>query len=320
MSRPLRIDAPGYWHHVMSRGAAFQNIFLCDEDRVVFLDLVADCCSRWGFIIHAFVLMDNHFHVFLQDSLGQLSRGMRHLIGVYTQRFNRKHRRDGPLFRGRFRSKVVQSTEYANSVVDYIHRNPVEAGLVTEASNYPWSSASEKALQFGILCEASLCLRDTDAETTMLVYHPSNCGPVWGDATFLKECRAVVNQVPTKATPNVPDGRRLSRPSHHEIVKCIAHAENIKAPYILSCRKAKKHPARFAAMVLCARFSGLSAQALGAYFGVSAAGIRAAVWRFRHSESHRDSIRHLQHIVEEHLAHPRRALDSKSLASSKNTT
>jgi hypothetical protein len=85
-------------------------------------------------------LMPNHFHLLIEDTEGLLSRGMRHVLGVYTQRFNKRHRTDGALFRGRFRSRLVETEEYLGEVVRYIHLNPVRANLAKTAGAYRWSS------------------------------------------------------------------------------------------------------------------------------------------------------------------------------------
>ena len=107
MSRPLRIEYPGAFYHVMNRGLARNRIFLNDSDRLGFLDLVGDICRLWGLGVYTYCLMDNHYHLLLQTSRGGLSRAMRHLDGIYTQRFNRRHGRDGPLFRGRYRAILI---------------------------------------------------------------------------------------------------------------------------------------------------------------------------------------------------------------------
>ena len=165
MARPLRIDLPGNWHHVMNRGTARREVFVQDEDRHDFLELMVQCRLRWSVRTHAYVLMGNHYHLFLEDEHGFLSRSMRHLDGAYTQRFNRRHHRDGSLFRGRFASKLVQHERYGQVLVDYIHNNPVRAGLILEAEDYPWSSSYEAsdeiARQFSITASAvrQLCLR-----------------------------------------------------------------------------------------------------------------------------------------------------------------
>jgi len=140
MSRPLRIEYPDAYYHVMNRGLAYQKIFTDRVDRELFLNLLGECHQMWGIEVFAYCLMGNHYHVLLQTPQANLSRIMRHLDGLYTQRYNRRHHRDGPLFRGRYKAIVVDEEPYLLSVVRYIHRNPIEAGVVRGLDRYPWSS------------------------------------------------------------------------------------------------------------------------------------------------------------------------------------
>ena len=132
MARPLRIEFPGAWHHAMNRGNARQTIFLDKGDYRAFLDLLDECSSMWGLECHAYCLMPNHYHLLLSTPSGNLSRAMRHLDGVYTQRFNRRHDRDGHLFRGRYKAILVDADSYLLQVARYIHLNPIKARLVQD--------------------------------------------------------------------------------------------------------------------------------------------------------------------------------------------
>ena len=140
MARPLRIEYPGAYYHVMNRGLAHSDIFLHDNDRQRFLALIGETTKLWKVEVYACCLMDNHYHLLVQTPSGGLSRAMRHLDGVYTQRFNRAHRRDGPLFRGRYRAILIEAEEYLLAVARYIHHNPVDAGIESDIDRYRWSS------------------------------------------------------------------------------------------------------------------------------------------------------------------------------------
>ena len=137
MSRPLRIEYPGAYYHVMNRGTARQKILLNDQDRQRFLDLLGQTRQMWGVRVYVYCLMDNHYHLLVETIDAALSRAMRHLDGIYTQRFNRAHRRDGPLFRGRYRAILIESEEYFMAVARYIHRNQAEARVGVDISRYP---------------------------------------------------------------------------------------------------------------------------------------------------------------------------------------
>ncbi len=140
MSRPLRIDFPGAWHHVMNRGARKDPIFYSATDARSFLDLVGKARDDFGLETHAYCLMTNHYHLLVRSVDGQLSSAMRLIDGVYTQRFNRHNGYDGPLMRGRYRSLLVDSDNYLTTVAQYIHRNPIEAKMVDDLRSHRWSS------------------------------------------------------------------------------------------------------------------------------------------------------------------------------------
>jgi len=140
VSRPLRIQFPGAYYHVMNRGLARRATFLDPTDHERFTALLEDIAVRWQVRVHAYCCMTTHYHLLLQTPLGNLARVMRHLDGLYTQRFNRTYHRDGPLFRGRYKAILVQAEAYLLQVVRYIHLNPVAAGLTHDPGGYPWSS------------------------------------------------------------------------------------------------------------------------------------------------------------------------------------
>jgi putative transposase len=140
VARPLRIETPGGTYHVTARGNAGRDIYLDDGDRVSFLALVSDLVERFAWNCFAYCLMHNHYHLVVRTPRGDLSRGMRHLNGVYAQRFHRKHGTFGHLFQGRFHATLVQDDPYLLAVLRYVARNPVEAGLCNHASEWRWSS------------------------------------------------------------------------------------------------------------------------------------------------------------------------------------
>lgn len=140
MARPLRIEFPGAIYHVTSRGNARRKVFLDDADREGFLATLAWVVERFKWICHAYCLMDNHFHLIIETPEGNLSRGMRQLNGVYTQAFNRRHRKVGHLFQGRFKSILVERDSYLLELARYVVLNPVRAKMVKTPEAYGWSS------------------------------------------------------------------------------------------------------------------------------------------------------------------------------------
>jgi len=127
----------------MNRGAGRRKIFANDYHRKIFLACLEEASNMFDIQIHAYCLMDNHYHLLIHTPNGSLSRAMRHINGVYTQRYNRSKKTDGPLFRGRYKAKLIEEDCYLLLVSRYIHLNPVEAKLVSCPAKYRWSSYSD---------------------------------------------------------------------------------------------------------------------------------------------------------------------------------
>jgi putative transposase len=140
MSRPLRLQLPGGIYHVTARGNARHSIFEADDDCARFLIVLASTVARYRVRCHAYCLMGNHYHLLLETLEANLSIAMRHLNGVYTQRFNRRHERCGHVLQGRFGAQLVDGDAYLREVCRYIVLNPVRAGLVAHPGEWGWSS------------------------------------------------------------------------------------------------------------------------------------------------------------------------------------
>lgn len=140
MSRPLRIEFPGALYHVVSRGHRQQAIYEDDSDRRAFLELLAEAVERFNWRCYAYCQMNNHYHLLVRTAKANLSAGMRHLNGVYTQTTNRRHRRVGCLFQGRYKAVLVDPDKYLLPVGRHIVLNPVRAGATKVAGAWRWSS------------------------------------------------------------------------------------------------------------------------------------------------------------------------------------
>jgi REP-associated tyrosine transposase len=140
MARPLRDEYSGALHHVTSRGNARRPILRDKEDRSTFLHLLDRVNQRFHWLCHAYCLMDNHFHLLIETPEGNLAKGMRQLNGVYTQAFNRIHRRVGHLLQGWYIAILVERESYLLEVCRYVVLNPVRAGVVEKPESWSWSS------------------------------------------------------------------------------------------------------------------------------------------------------------------------------------
>ena len=140
MARPLRIEFPGAVYHVSSRGDRRELIFVDDKDRHGLLEVVAQALSRFDAEALAYCLMGNHYHFVLHTRQANLSLLMRHINGVYTQAFNRRHNKVGHLFQGRFKAILVDRDSYLLEVCRYVDMNPVRARMVRKPEAWAWSS------------------------------------------------------------------------------------------------------------------------------------------------------------------------------------
>lgn len=125
MARPLRIELAGGWYHLTARGNERQAIFRDDQDRLHFLGLLAEWVDRFHLRVHAYVLMDNHYHLLIETAEANLSQAMQWLGVSYTVWFNRRHQRVGHLFQGRYQAIHVEAESAAWEVSRYVHLNPV---------------------------------------------------------------------------------------------------------------------------------------------------------------------------------------------------
>jgi putative transposase len=141
MARPLRLEFPGALYHVTARGNERKPIYRDEQDRRRFLERLGAVAEAFTLRVHAYVLMRNHYHLLVETLAANLSRAMRQLNGVYTQDFNRRHRRAGHLLQGRYKAIVVDKDSYLLELSRYIHLNPVRVGEVSKPWEFGWSSA-----------------------------------------------------------------------------------------------------------------------------------------------------------------------------------
>ncbi|WP_330924927.1 transposase [Candidatus Sororendozoicomonas aggregata] len=140
MSRPLRIEYAGALYHVTSRGNERQPIYREEKDFDLFIDVLANVCRQFNWVVHSWCLMTNHYHLVVETPDGNLSAGMRQLNGVYTMKFNRRFARVGHLFQGRYKAILVDKAAYLLELSRYVVLNPVRAHMVDDPEEWQWSS------------------------------------------------------------------------------------------------------------------------------------------------------------------------------------
>jgi putative transposase len=275
MSRPLRIQFPGATYHVMNRGLAAQPIFKTDADRATFLEGLGEVHVRWGLQIFAYCLLRNHYHLCVQTPQVPLARIMRHIDGVYTQRYNRRHRRDGPLFRGRYRAIIVDTDRYLTAVVRYIHQNPIAAGQVAHMEQYRWSSlhyyltdrgrptwlSTQTVLDyFGGRRKPFLAfMRGDPDEDLVRFYRSDRAGPILGTESFKawiksrKGLRRVDREIPE---------RRYLAIDLDTCVRVVAKVFGVKQSLLEQSRRRVPNVPRQVAMYVCREVGGHSHRAI----------------------------------------------------------
>lgn len=219
MSRPLRIEFPHALYHVTARGDRQEAIYEDDLDRRLFLEILGEVVADFNWLVHAYCLMSNHYHLLLETPDGNLSAGMRQLNGVYTQRSNRKHGRVGHVFQGRFKAILVDREPYLLEVARYVVLNPVRAHMVRQAQDWPWSSYGAMTGQVEaprwLATDALLAAFGPQRAEAMQTYaafvaEGVRAAPLWnglqgqvylGDAGFVQRMLAKGGQAPALAAP-----------------------------------------------------------------------------------------------------------------------
>jgi REP element-mobilizing transposase RayT len=309
MARPLRIEYGGAFYHVTSRGNERKDVFKSARDREKFLSYLESAGERYGAVIHAYCLMDNHYHLLLETPSGNLSQIMRHINGAYTTYFNTKRRRSGHLFQGRFKGILVEADEYAKELSRYIHLNPVRAGVVETPEAYGWSSyagyigakeppawlardfilgsfgrkVAEAQRRYRGFVEAGL--KDRTSPLSKVVG-----SMILGSDEFIQ---AVIDKYLKHRTVgrDVPAVRELAtRATGEDIVRAVDKAF-------------KKEPAtaRKVALYLCHRYTSERLKEIGVRFGMSEAGVSKASRRLSLAMKRDAGLRKRIHAVRDVL-------------------
>ena len=235
--------------------------------------------------IHGFCLMDNHYHLLIHTPGGNLQRAMRHLNGVYTQRYNRLENSDGPLFRGRYKAILIEPDAYLLNVSRYIHLNPVAAGVVSLAEEYQWSSyraytgiaATPEWLQTKFVLNLlgkrqqrklyRLFVEKGVDEETQIFYDKKKFPPVMGSDDYRESIRS---KLPIDA--EIPEIKKLrSTPSFSSIVQAVSVVFTTPKEEILQAARGrgKKNIARSAAIYYCRKMAGFPLNEIAKQFGLS---------------------------------------------------
>jgi hypothetical protein len=253
--------------------------------------------------------MGNHYHLLLRTPDANLSRAIRHLDGVYTQHFNRSTGTDGPLFRGRYRSIVVDADQYLLQVSRYIHRNPLEAGIVDELVDYPWSSYRAYALDADVMpwlhrstIRSALSARperyrafvERDRDYALAIDFDTT--GILGDDDF----RAAVLDRFAGDAREVPHTRASSSepPAPERIAAAVAAALDVDRDAPFREGRGRTNEARLLTMALCQTLGRMRLDAIRAFFSLGHYGsVAAALNRYRRLRAARPDLREAEERI-----------------------
>ncbi len=298
MARPLRIDVENGLYHVTSRGWERRVIVRNDADREHWVDLLERVAVRCGWRVFAWVLMTNHFHLYVRTPQPNLSPGMHDLNSGYASAFNRRHRRSGALYQGRFKAVLVEDESHSLELTRYVHLNPVRAKIVDAPEQYAWSSYGA---YLGVYesptwldCQAVLGQLGKHTNRARAAYRrfvESGIGGVassplagaaggvlLGSEGWLEQWRQRLAEQPD--SPTIPTQRQLAwRPSVEDVVKVVCGELGVDRAELVA-RRRRGNDGRLAAIYLSRRLTDESVGDIGRYFGdVSTAAISKAVQR-----------------------------------------
>ncbi|MBI5409586.1 MAG: transposase [Nitrospirae bacterium] len=294
MARPLRIEFPGAYYHVTSRGNERKDIFHDDHDRKQFIFYLKSANLRYKAVIHIYCLMSNHYHFLMETPKGNLSQIMRHINGAYTTYFNIRHRRAGHLFQGRYKAILVDADAYAGELSRYIHLNPVRAGMVDIPEKYGWSSYAyyidKKKKPDWLTLDFILRYFDGKGKSPqkrykVFVSEKINCNyesplqkttasTILGSDNFINTVREkyIKGINDNNIDRNLPAIRELKTTSDINEL-CEAIDSLIDADPALS---------RNVSLYLCHKYSGRALKEIGNYFGIKESAVSQSSIRFSH--------------------------------------
>ena len=241
----LRIEYPGAVYHLTSRGNARRSIFANDNARIAFFKVLAQAIDRFNWICHAYCLMNNHYHLLVETVDPTLSRGMRHLNGVYTQRFNRRHSSAGHVFQGRYKAILVEKEPHLLELARYIVLNPVRSKAVRNCRDWHWSSyrataGFEPATSF-LTTDWLLSQFDSSPDAAQLAYRrfvsEGRTSPIWDNLrgqVYLGSDTFIEQHIPegSRAFREIPREQRLvDRPSLRDLFASSAEDDAITTAY-----------------------------------------------------------------------------------------
>jgi len=304
MARPLRLEYEGALYHVTGRGDDRRKIYFREGDYRKFLEYVAEAKKRYGILLHCYVLMSNHYHLLLETLRANLSRAIHYINGSYTTWINRKDKRSGHLFQGRYKAILVDKDSYLLELSRYLHLNPVRAGIVKRPEDYPYSSyRAYKSDQRDSLVTRGLILgvvspQEAEAQKGYRAYVEGAIGEelesplkhlyggmILGSERFIQETRKRIKGEQL-ATADVSHRRELqTHPEMEDILDLVAKEYRIPKGDLRASRPPEP---KKAAIYLLKKHTAATNQEIGKLFGGLSYSAVAKVYRRFEEEMERN--------------------------------
>lgn len=297
MARPLRIEYDGALYHITSRGNERNPIYKDEGDYDKFLDILSELPQRYGVVIHGYVLLRSHYHLLIETPKGNITKVIHYLNATYTGYFNRKYKRVGHLFQGRYRGILIEKDRYLLSLSRYIHLNPIRAKVVKRPEEYRWSSYPEyigkRQGKGWLTCDWMLGQYSRDKSKAMRLYkafveegitldeNPFDNlkkGMILGSESFIDE---VTEKLNLKEYREIPESRRLTKSiTYEDIITVVANRLGIKVEGIKEPGR-RNNLGRKVCLYLLRRLTDMSNDEIARNFGIGYTAVSQAALRVK---------------------------------------
>ncbi len=317
MARPLRIEYEGALYHITARGNEQNPIYREKGDYQKFLEILSELPQRYNVIIHGYVLMGNHYHLLIETPKGNITRVMHYLNATYTGYFNKKYKRIGHLFQGRYKGFLIEKERYLLSISRYLHLNPVRAGVVKRPEEYIWSSYpayTGRRKEGWLTCDWILGQYSRDEARAKRLYRAFiNEGltlrespfdtlkaGILGSEGFIEEIK---KKIKLKKHREIPESKRLaSSIKYEDVIAAVIKRFRIRKQDIRESGRRNNLPRKIA-LYLLRRHTDTSNEELGRYFRIGYTAVSHAALRLkREMEKDKRLKRTVQEIEKELLS------------------
>jgi putative transposase len=284
MARQLRLEFEGAFYHITSRGNLRDKIFYDEKDKERFLEILKRTKERYSYLLHAYALMDNHYHLLLETPKANISQIMQNINTSYTVYINKKYQRSGHLLQGRFKGIIVDKDEYLVTLSRYIHLNPVSAKIVQKPEDYRWTSFKtfiDKNIKNSLVDTADTLFYFSNQKGKAVKAYKAfveagmgidenpfkdvEAGIIFGDKRFKTKIMGLIDKI--EADEEIPQIKRFrENVSTDTIIKtCSSFYGKIKDDLV---KRGKNKPERQIAIYLSKVLSGKKNKEVGKYFGI----------------------------------------------------